>query len=568
MVQYKYIALTNTCMATLMAAIDINIVLIALPAIFNGIKLDPFSSFQYLLWILLGYSVVTATMLVSFGRLSDMFGRVKLYNLGFAIFTAGSILLSITPNTGNTGAMEIIIFRVIQGVGGAFIFSNSAAIITDAFPENERGRALGINNLMFLIGSIVGLTLGGILAVYNWRLVFLIGVPVGVAGTIWSYWKLKEQHITRKKHKIDIWGNVSFAAGLILILVGLTYGLQPYGNSTMGWVNPWVITSIAAGAAMLITFPFIELRVAEPMFDLRLFRNRQFAAGNAAAFLSSLARGGVMVMFIVLLQGIWLPLHGYSIDSTPFWAGIFMLPLSIGMAIAGLISGSLSDKHGPRVLTTVGMVIAGITFLSFTFLSADFAYLSFAIISFVIGAGFGIFSSPNITSIMCSVPPEHRGAASGMRAALNNCGGMISQMLFFTIIIVSLNVTLPGALSGALLSTGASTQVANTFRNIPATTALFAALLGYNPIATILHGMGSAVTSALSPHTLSIITGPTFFANAIANPFMSALREAFVIGALLCFVAAILSALKVKKTSEPPCTTRDVRGGKTVQGGD
>ena len=303
MVQYKYIALTNTCMATLMAAIDINIVLIALPSIFNGIQLDPFSSFQYLLWILFGYSVVTATMLVSFGRLSDMFGRVKLYNLGFAIFTAGSILLSITPNTGNTGAMEIIIFRIIQGVGGAFIFSNSAAIITDAFPEKERGRALGINNLMFLIGSIVGLTLGGILAVYNWRLVFLIGVPVGVAGTIWSYWKLKEQHITRKKHKIDVGGNFSFAAGLILILVGLTYGLQPYGNSTMGWTNPWVITSIAAGAAMLIAFPFIELRVAEPMFDLRLFRNRQFAAGNAAAFLSSLARGGVMVMFIVPVAG-------------------------------------------------------------------------------------------------------------------------------------------------------------------------------------------------------------------------------------------------------------------------
>jgi MFS family permease len=568
MVQYKYTALTNTCMATLMAAIDINIVLIALPAIFNGIQLDPFSSFQYLLWIMFGYSVVTATMLVSFGRLSDMFGRVKLYNLGFAIFTAGSILLSITPSTGSTGAIEIIIFRVIQGIGGAFIFSNSAAIITDAFPEKERGRALGINNLMFLIGSIVGLTLGGILAAYNWRLVFLIGVPVGVVGTIWSYWKLKEQHIIRKKHKIDIWGNVSFAAGLILILVGLTYGLQPYGNSTMGWANPWVITSIAAGAAMLIAFPFIELHVAEPMFDLSLFRNRQFAAGNAAAFLSAMARGGVMIMFIVLLQGIWLPLHGYSIDSTPFWAGIFMLPLSIGMAIAGVVSGSLSDKHGFRVFATLGMVIAGITFLSFAFLSVDFAYLSFAVISFVIGAGFGIFSSPNISSIMCSVPAEHRGAASGMRAALNNCGGMISQMFFFSIIIVGLNTTLPGALSGAILSSGASTQVAHSFSNIPATTALFAALLGYNPVATILQGMGSAVTSALSPSALSTLTGPTFFANAISNPFMSALGEAFLIGAVLCFAAAILSALKVKKTTEPTLMTQNNTGSKTVQGGD
>jgi MFS family permease len=251
MVQYKWVALSNTTLGTLMASIDMTIVLIAMPAIFRGINIDPFSSFQYLLWIMFGYSIVTATLLVTFGRLSDMFGRVKLYNLGFAIFTVGSILLFLTPNTGNLGAMELIAFRIVQGVGAAFLFSNSAAIITDAFPEKERGKALGINSLAFLAGSLVGLILGGILAVYDWRLVFLVSVPVGVLGTVWSYWKLKEQNIVRKRQKLDLWGNISFGAGLTLILVGITYGLTPYGSSAMGWGNPWVVASLATGAALL-----------------------------------------------------------------------------------------------------------------------------------------------------------------------------------------------------------------------------------------------------------------------------------------------------------------------------
>ena len=326
MVQYKWVALSNTTLGTLMASIDMTIVLIAMPAIFNGIKIDPFTSFQYLLWIMFGYSIVTATLLVTFGRLSDIFGRVKLYNLGFAIFTVGSILLSLTPSIGDAGAMEIIIFRIVQGVGAAFLFSNSAAIITDAFPENERGKALGINQLAFLAGSLIGLVLGGVLAVIDWRLVFLVSVPVGVAGTVWSYWKLKEQHVAKRKQKMDIWGNITFGAGLTLILLGITYGLTPYGTSPMGWGNPWVIASMAAGAALLVAFPFIERHVPDPMFRLDLFKNRQFASANVATLLSAVARGGVMVMLVVLMQGIWLPLHGISYDWAPFWAGISCCP--------------------------------------------------------------------------------------------------------------------------------------------------------------------------------------------------------------------------------------------------
>jgi EmrB/QacA subfamily drug resistance transporter len=543
MVQYKWVALSNTTIGMLMASIDMTIVLIAMPSIFRGIQIDPFTSFQYLLWIMFGYSIVTATLLVTFGRLSDIYGRVKLYNLGFAIFTVGSILLFLTPNTGDAGAIELIIFRIVQGVGAAFLFSNSGAIITDAFSENERGKALGINQLAFLAGSLIGLVLGGVLAVYNWRLVFLVSVPVGIIGTVWSYWKLKEQHIANRKQKMDIWGNISFGAGLTLILLGITYGLTPYGSSPMGWGNPLVVGSLFSGAALLFAFPFIEKRVKDPLFNLDLFKNRVFATANVATFLSSISRGGVMIMLVLLLQGIWLPLHGYSYESTPFWAGIFMLPMSIGIALTGPLSGWLSDKHGARVLATSGMVITGIAFLFFTLLPANFEYLPFALVLLVLGIGNGIFMSPNMASVMNSCPAEHRGAASGMRSTLQNCGQTISQAIFFAIIIISLNTTLPAALTTAVASTGAPTQLASEFSHTPASGALFGAFLGYNPIGTLLNGMGP-IASALPASTLNILKSQTFFPNAIAAPFMTALTTAFIIAAILCFMAAVFSGLR------------------------
>ena len=494
-----------------------------------------------------GYSIVTATLLVTFGRLSDMFGRVRLYNMGFAIFTAGSIMLSLTPNTGYAGAMELIVFRLVQGVGAAFLFSNSAAIITDAFPENERGKALGINGLSFLAGSLVGLVLGGILAIFDWRLVFLVSVPVGVIGTVWSYWKLKELNITRKKHTMDLWGNITFGAGLTLLLLGITYALVPYGSSPMGWFNPWVMAAFATGGGLLIAFPFIESRVADPMFRLDLFKNRMFASGNAATFLSALSRGGVMIMLVILLQGIWLPLHGYSYDSTPFWAGIFMIPMTLGVALTGPLSGWLSDKHGARVLATAGMIITGITFLAFTMLPANFSYLPFALILLAMGIGNGIFMSPNMASVMNSVPPEHRGVASGMRSTLQNVGMTISQGIFFAVMIVSLNASLPSALVTSVSNTGCPAPIAQAFSHTPATGAIFAAFLGYNPIGTIMKAMGSTVTASIPVNTQNILTSQSFFPNAISAPFMNALTEAFVIGAVLCFVAAICSAFRGKK---------------------
>jgi MFS family permease len=542
----------------LMASIDSTIVMIALPSIFRGINIDPFSSFQYMLWILFGYSIVTATLLVTFGRLSDMFGRVKLYNLGFAIFTVGSILLSITPNQGDAGAIELIVFRIIQGIGGAFLFANGAAIITDAFPSNERGKALGINQIAFLAGSLIGLVLGGILAIINWRLVFLVSVPVGLIGTAWSYLKLKEQNIPKKNQKLDIWGNIAFGGGLTLILAGVIYGLTPYGNSAMGWGNPLVIASLVTGIGLLVAFPFIENRVAEPMFRFDLFKIRAFSAGNLASFFSSMSRGGVMIMLIILLQGIWLPLHGFSFDSTPFWAGIFMIPMSIGFVLTGPISGWLSDKRGARLLATLGMIISAVAFIGFVLLPVDFIYLAFAVILFIIGVGGGIFASPNMASIMNSVPADCRGAASGMRATIQNSAMMVSQAVFFTIIIVSLSATLPAALSTAVTNAGASPQLAQIFSSTPASGALFGAFLGYNPVGTILQTLPASLVNTIPPATMTYLKGSTFFPNAISDPFMTALREAFIIGAVLCILAAVCSALRGGRyVHEGPKTARN-----------
>jgi EmrB/QacA subfamily drug resistance transporter len=543
-VQYKWVALSNTTIGTLMAAIDGTIVLISLPAIFRGIDIDPLTSFQYLLWILFGYSLVTSTLLVSFGRISDMFGRVRLFNLGFAIFTVGSLLCAATPNTGNLGATELIVFRVIQGIGGAFLFANSAAILTDAFPPRERGKALGINMTAAIAGSLVGLVLGGVLALFNWRYIFLVSVPIGALGTIWSYAKLKDIGAIRKGQKIDVWGNLTFAAGLTFVILGVTYALIPSGTSAMGWGDPWVIASMVAGFALLAAFPFIETRVADPMFRLELFRNRMFSAANLAGVLSSVGRGGVQIMLIILLQGIWLPLHGISYQSTPFWAGVYMIPMIVGFSVMGPLSGYFSDKYGARFFATLAMIITAATFIALSFLPYDFDYTQFAVIIFVMGLGGGLFAAPNIASIMNSVPPEHRGAASGMRATLQNTGQTISLAIFFTVIITGLSSSLPTALSGAMTSAGVP-QLAGVFSSISPTSALFSAFLGYNPMQSILANPQLASAVAQIPaSTLTYLEGQTFFPNAIAPSFISALDLSFYIGAALSLAAALASLLR------------------------
>jgi len=540
---YKWVALSVVVISSLMGSINMSIVLISLPAIFNGIHINPLTSFQYLLWILMGYGLVTATLLLSFGRLSDMYGRVKMFRLGFLIFTLGSILLYLTPSTGDAGAIEIIAFRVIQAVGSALFMANSAAILTDAFSPNERGKALGLNMVAFTTGQFIGLILGGVLAYFDWRFVFLVSVPFGLLGTIWSYLKLEETSIPVPDTKIDIWGNLTFVVSITLLLLGVTYGLMPYDNDPMGWSNPWVIASMVIGVVLLLLFLFIESRVESPMFRLDLFKIRMFSYANVASLLSALSRGGMMFMLILLLQGVWLPLHGYSYESTPFWAGVYMLPLTAGIAIMGPISGSLSDKYGPRWIATIGMVISAISFLILAVLPYNFSYWELGLTIFMMGIGGGMFGSPNTASIMNSVPPHERGVASGMMYTIVNTAFTASMAIFFTIVIVGITQQFPEAITASLTSIGVS-QLAPSMSSIPPTGALFSAFLGYNPVEAMLSALPPALVATIPSSTLTTLTGTTWFPSTFAVAFMPSLQTSFFIGALLCAIAAVLSALR------------------------
>jgi len=544
-VPYKWIALSNTTLGILMASINGNIILISLPAIFNGMGMNPLSSdgATYMLWMLMGFTVITATLLVSFGRISDIFGRVKLYNLGFAIFTLASVLLYFTPGTGATGITIMIIFRMLQGVGSGFLFSNSTAIITDAFSSKERGMAMGINQISAIGGSLLGLILGGVLSAISWRFVFLVSVPIGLFGTIWAYLKLDEQSVPDKTQKIDWLGNVTFAVGLTSLLLAMTYGIMPYGKSNMGWTNPVVIVGISVGVILLALFLFIERRVEMPMFNLSLFRIRAFAFGNISLFLSSIARGGLSFMLIIWLQGIWLPLHGFTYESTPLWAGIYMLPMMLGFFIMGPLSGKLSDRYGARFFSTGGMLLSVIGFLLLNTLDVNFGYGVFAVILLILGLGMGMFAAPNTTAIMNSVPASQRGVTSGMRSTLQNTGTSLSMTLYFAILIIGLSSKLPSILYQGLVGAGVPIPLAQKVSVLPPTSALFAAFLGYNPMGSIL---GTVMTS-LPAATQKTLLGNTFFPNTIAPAVMSSLHTAFYVSAVLSAVAAVASFLRGKR---------------------
>ncbi|BDZ68906.1 MFS transporter [Methanobacterium ferruginis] len=546
--EYKWMALIAVFISSLMGMINMNVVLISLPAIFNGIQIDPLgpNSFQYLLWILMGYSLVTATLLLSFGRLSDIYGRIKMFRLGVIIFTLGSILLYLTPSTGNLGAIEIVGFRMFQAIGTALFMANSSAIITDAFPLNELGKALGINVVAIMSGQFLGLILGGILAVFDWRYIFLMSVPFGLLATIWSF-KLKEISIKDVKAKIDIWGNITFIGGITLLLIGVTYGLMPYGNDLMGWNNPWVFVSMVIGLVLLVLFPFIEKHVESPMFDVDLFKIRMFSYANIAGLLSTITRIAVMLVPIILLQSVWLPLHGYSYASTPFWAGIYLIPLTVGIIVVGPISGKLSDKYGPRGIATIGMIISALAFILLGALPYNFNYIEFASILLMMGIGGGMFASPNKASIMGSVPPQNRGVASGMMQTLDNTAQVGGMALFFTILIIGITQGFPGAMTNSLTSIGAA-QLAPSFSNIPPSEALFSAFLGYNPVDTILSSLPASVVANIPGRVLTTLQGTTWFPSTFANAFIPAVRESYIIGAILCILAAILSALRGEKT--------------------
>jgi EmrB/QacA subfamily drug resistance transporter len=550
---YPWVALANTTAAMFMATLDGSIVLIALPAIFAGIHLDPLDprNFGYLLWMIMGYRLVQAVLVVTVGRLGDLFGRVKIYNAGFLVFTIASVLLSFDPMHGGRAAVWLIAWRVVQALGGSMLTANSAAILTDAFPPERRGFALGVNQVAGLAGQFIGLTLGGLLAVWDWRAVFWVNVPVGIYGTIWAYTKLRETATKRAvRPRFDWWGNLTFAGGLSAILIGITQALHPYGDHTMGWTNPVVLVELIGGLALLVAFVVIEHVVEEPMFRLGLFSIRAFSAGNVAGLAASIARGGLQFVLIIWLQGVWLPLHGYDYSQTPLWAGIFMVPLSIGFLVAGPVSGILSDRFGSRGIATTGMVLFSATFIGMAVLPINFPYWLFAALIFLNGISNGMFAAPNTSSIMSSVPGSYRGVASGMRATFQNSGTALSIGVFMSLMIAGLAARLPHTLTSGLAAHGVSPDVAHQVGSLPPVSSLFATILGVNPIQHLLAPSGAL--DHVSAAQRAQLTGHSFFPHLIAGPFHTGLVVVFVTGAVLGLISALASLLRGGRTVHLP----------------
>ncbi|HWB66720.1 MAG TPA: MFS transporter [Mycobacteriales bacterium] len=536
---YKWTALFICTLGVLMATIDGSITLIALPDIFRGIGIDPLqpgNSF-YLLWMILGFLVVTSVLVVSLGRLGDIYGRVRIYNLGFAVFTFFSLVLSVTWTSGHAAGIWLIVMRLFQGVGAAMLLANSPAILTDAFPAHQRGTAMGINQAAAFSGTFIGLVLGGVLAPINWRLIFLVSVPIGLFATVWGYLKLQEL-ADRRPARIDWPGNVTFALGLVLIMIGITYGIEPYGHDAMGWRNPAVLGELGAGVALLVAFCVIEIRSATPMFRLQLFKIRAFTAGVLASFLAALARGGLMFMLIIWLQGIWLPLHGYDFSVTPLWAGLAMLPLTAGFLVAGPLSGILSDRYGARPFATGGMIGTAICLLLLELLPVNFPYPVFAVLLFATGLVMASFGSPNRAGVMNSLPPEHRGAGSGMNTTFQNSAQVLSIGIFFTLMIVGLSSALPASLDHGLVAHGVPTAVADRVSHLSPVSTLFAAFLGYDPVQ---HLVGAQTLAHLTAAQHAALTNRTFFPGLISGPFRTGLHAAFDFAIAGSIVAAIAS---------------------------
>jgi MFS family permease len=538
--RYKWVALSNTTLGVLMATINSSIVLISLPAIFRGIHLDPLlpGNSSYLLWMLMGFLLVSAVLVVTLGRLGDMYGRVKMYNAGFAVFTAGAIVCALVPFDGSAGALWLIVMRVVQGVGAAMLMANSTAILTDAFPSSQRGFALGINMVAGISGSFLGLVVGGLLAEVSWRLVFWVSVPIGIIGTIWGYASLHEV-VVRRPARLDWWGNVTFGVGLTALLAAIIYGIEPYGGHVMGWTNPWVLAGLIGGAVLLAVFCWVETKVDNPMFHLELFKVRAFSAGNVAQWLNAIARGGLQFMLIIWLQGIWLPLHGYSFEQTPLWAGIYLLPLTVGFLVAGPVSGWLSDHFGARLFATGGMLVVALSFGGLLLLPTDFSYLWFAVLLAVSGLGSGLFAAPNVAAIMNAVPADQRGAANGMRSTFQNSGMVLSIGLFFSLMIVGLASSLPSTMYAGLTQHGVPAGPAHQVASLPPVGVLFAAFLGYNPIKSLLGPSGAL--AHVGHQQATTLTGKEFFPQLISSPFHHGLVIVFSLAIVMSLVGAAAS---------------------------
>ena len=529
-------------LGTLMVFINQSIVLISLPDIFRGIGLNPLTpgNTGYMLWMLMGFGVVLAVLVVSLGRVGDMFGRVRIFNLGFAVFTVFSVLLAATWLTGTavpSGSSSC-------GSARASAAPCSSPTRRPSSPMPSRPTSAGSASASTTSRPSAAPSSGWSWAAcwHRWRGASCSwsrspSASSGRCGPTGSC----VDHSLRVPARIDWLGNATFAVGLVLVLVGMTYGLLPYHGHTMGWGSPVVLAEIIGGFAVLVVFCIIETRVAQPMFRLQLFRIRAFTAGNIASFMASLSRGGLMFMLVIWLQGIWLPLHGYSFSQTPLWAGIYMIPLTVGLLAAAPISGLLADRYGARPFATGGLLLAALTFVLLIELPVDFGYPVFAALIFLNSVGMGMFVAPNQTGIMNSLPASQRGSGAGMAGTFNSSAQVLSIGIFFTLMILGLAASLPANLYHGLVAQGVSPSVAARASHLPPVGSLFAAFLGYNPIQVLL---GSSALSHLPHHTAAYLTSRQFFPHLIAPAFSKGLTEAFAFAAAACVLGAVASLLR------------------------
>jgi EmrB/QacA subfamily drug resistance transporter len=429
---YKWIALSCTTLGALMSVMNGSTLIIALPIMMKDLNLD----MGTVTWILMEYLLILTVLVPTIGRLADIAGRKKLYVSGFALFTFASLLCALS----NSG-IQLLIFRFVQGVGGALMLANSTTIVADAFPKNELGKALGVNSMVISVGNVIGPILGGFLVSIGWRSIFYINIPIGVLGTIWSFIQLKELIKIPEKQKFDFLGTILFTLGMFLLLVSLTLG------SFSGWLNPVVIIMIIASIIIIGLFIHVEKNTQYPMIDLRLLNTRILAFANASNFFNGIARGAVSFLLVFYLQGI------KSMD--PILAGIYLTPLAISMFIISPISGHLSDKVGSRALSSIGLIITAIGLLGFMTIGASTPMYLIIIYMLIIGLGSGLFFSPNTNAIMGSVPAHKRGVAAGLRTMLNTCGSLLSISL--SMAIISSSVT-PKAMQALFVGTQVGSQ--------------------------------------------------------------------------------------------------------------
>lgn len=460
---YKWTALGSTSLGALLSVMSGSTLIIALPNIMKDLK----TGMGTITWVLMGYMLVLTILVPSIGRVADIVGRKKLYVAGFAVFTLSSLLCGLS-----TSGMQLLIYRLIQGIGGSLMVANSTAIVTDAFPKGELGKALGINAMIISVASVIGPILGGFLVSLGWRSIFYVNIPIGVIGTLWAALQLKEVNFERQQQSFDFLGTIVFSTGMTSLLAGITWG------SFNGWKHIQVAVMIVVAIIALTAFVKIENSVEVPMLDMRLLKTRILAFAFASNFFNGIARGAVSILLVFYFQGI------KSID--PIMAGILLTPMAVSMFVVSPISGVLSDKYGSKVLSSLGLFISAVGLFGLIRISANTSNLELIVWMVIIGAGSGLFFSPNTNSIMGSVPANKRGVAAGVRTMATNAGNVLSIAISMAIITSTVS---PEAMQGLFVGTQVGSRGIQMAGFINGLRVAFALSFGFSILAAVLSYM-------------------------------------------------------------------------------